>query len=84
MSWEKILKAVPNELKEFIEIAGDYLLDFKNALDNFYSKQNDTVLVKLLDEANELYESLDDRMVDMAIFLELLEQNERIMQERFQ
>ena len=35
MSWEDIVKAVPNELKEFIERSRGYLESFKDEMDFF-------------------------------------------------
>ena len=84
MSWEKIIKAEPNELKEFIETSSEYLYAFKDEMDYFYSRQNDAGLLKLLDEADKSYESLNDIIFEMKEFLEVLEQNKSKMQERLQ
>lgn len=84
MSWEDIVKAVPNELKEFIETSREHLYAFKDEMDYFYSRQNDVGLLKLLDEADKSYESLNDLMFEMMEFLEVLEENKSEMQEELQ
>tara|TARA_B100002019_G_scaffold268304_1_gene260114 strand:- start:2212 stop:2466 length:255 start_codon:yes stop_codon:yes gene_type:complete len=84
MSWEKIIKAVPDELKEFIESSREHLSAFKDEMDYFYSNQNDAGLLQLLDEADKTYESLNDIIFEMYEFLEVLEQNKSIMQEELQ
>ena len=53
-------------------------------MDYFYSRQTDTGLVELLDEADKFYESLKDKIFEMQDFLEVLEQNKDEMQERLQ
>jgi len=84
MSWEDIVKAVPNELKEFIERSRGYLESFKDEMDFFYSRQNDVGLLKLLDEADKSYESLNDIIFEIMEFLEVLEENKSEMQDRLQ
>tara|TARA_R110000803_G_scaffold67470_2_gene129174 strand:+ start:228 stop:482 length:255 start_codon:yes stop_codon:yes gene_type:complete len=84
MSWEKIIKADSSELKEFIQVSKEYLDTFKDEMDYFYSRQTDTGLVELLDEADKFYESLKDKIFEMQDFLEVLEQNKDEMQERLQ
>ena len=84
MSWEKIIKAEPNELKEFIETSSEYLYAFKDEMDYFYSRQSDAGLIKLLDEADKHYESINSIFFDMQMFLGDLKENKKEMQERLQ